>query len=241
MSTGDLGPGYGTAFHPEPDLLRGGHDGPAGPVALRSLPRRRRPVMIFLAVALVGAGIVASAALYQRANHQVPVLVITAPVAAGEKITSSDVGISSIAAGPGITSIPGGQLNQVVGRVAAIPLRPGTLLTPADLTTTVPPGPGQQLVPLAVRPSSLPASGLSPGDQVVIIATPGNQGQSAGSTGFVPVLTRPVAGVVERVSTTPDEDGFDVVDLLVPASSAAQVGEQASTGLFALLVTKRAA
>jgi hypothetical protein len=47
--------------------------------------------------------------------------------------------------------------------------------------------------------------------------------------------------VVERVSTTPDEDGFDVVDLLVPASSATQVGEQASTGLFALLVTKRAA
>ena len=70
--SGDPGPGYGTAFHPEPDLLPNGHDGPPGPAALRSLPRRRRPVMIFLAVALVGAGIVASAALYQRANHQVP-------------------------------------------------------------------------------------------------------------------------------------------------------------------------
>ncbi len=240
MSTGDLGPAFGTAFHPEPDVLPNGHDGPPGPAALRSLPRRRRPAMIFLDVALAGAGIVASAALYQRASHQVPVLVVTAPVAPGEKITQAAVGTSSIATGPGITSIPGSQLGQVVGRVAAVPLRPGTLLTPADLTTTVPPGPGQELVPLAVRPSSLPASGLAPGDQVVIIATPGNQGQSAGSTGFVPVLTRPVAGVVERVSTTPDEDGFDVVDLLVPAGSATQVGEQASTGLFALLVTRRA-
>src|SRR4029077_16020181 len=105
VSTGDLGPGYGTALHPHPDRLPNGHDGPAGPVALRSLPRRRRPVMIFLAVALVGAGIVASAPRYQRANPQVPVLVITAPVAAGEKITSSAVGTSSIAAGPGVTSI----------------------------------------------------------------------------------------------------------------------------------------
>ena len=134
--------------------------------------------------------------------------------------------------------IPGRQLQQVVGHVAATALRPGTLLAASDLTTAQPPRPGQQLVPVAVRPSTLPASGLFPGDQVLAIATPGAQGQ-AGTAGTAPVLTRPVPGVVERVDSSPDQDGFDVVDLLVADANAVPLAEQASTAQIALIVTAR--
>ena len=64
--------------------------------------------MIALAVALVGAGILASAALYKRADHQVPVIMVIAPVPAGSVITSADLGTTTIAAGRACrTSRPG--------------------------------------------------------------------------------------------------------------------------------------
>jgi hypothetical protein len=54
------------------------------------------------------------------------------------------------------------------------------------------------------------------------------------------VLTHPVAGVVQKVDSVPDQDGFDVVDLLVPDADAVAVAEQASTAQTALIVTARA-
>jgi hypothetical protein len=236
MSGGsEPGLGFGTVFHPQPDPPRNGPVPPVSHGQLRGLPRKRRPAMIALAAALIGAGILASAALYNREDHQVPVLMVTAAVPVGSVITSADVGTTTVAAGPGLQTIPARQLSQVVGLVAATSLRPGTLLAPSELTSKLPPGPGQDLVPVAVKPSGLPASGLAPGDQVLVVATPA----SAGS-GAAPVLTSPVAAVVEAVNSVPDQDGYDVVDLLVTSSNGPPVAEQAATGQIAIVVTSRA-
>ena len=132
MSAGEPGSGYGTVYHPDPDLVPNGEPQTITSAQLRSLPRRRRPGMIALAVALVGAGILASAALYQREDHQVPVLLVTADVPAGAVITAADVGTASVAAGPGVTVIPASQLRRVIGLTAATSLRPGSLLTPPN-------------------------------------------------------------------------------------------------------------
>jgi hypothetical protein len=234
MSSNDPGYGFGTVFHPEPDPPS---NGPAPVVAgthLRVLPRKRRPGMIALAAALIGAGILASAALYQREDHQVPVVMVTAPVPVGSVITAADVGTTTVAAGPGLQTIPARQLSQVVGLVAATTLRAGTLLAPSELTGKLPPGPGQDLVPVAIKPSGLPASGLAPGEQVLVVPTPATSG-----SGAAPVLTSPVAAVVEAVDAVPDQDGFDVVDLIVVSSEGPPVAEQAATGQVALVVTGR--
>jgi hypothetical protein len=236
MSGSDPGLGFGTVFHPEPEPAR---NGPVPAIArsqLRGLPRRRRPAMIALAAALIGAGILASAALYHREDHQVPVVMVTTAVPVGAVITSSDVGTTTVAAGPGLQVIPARQLSQVVGLVAATSLRPGTLLAPSELTSKLSPGPGQDLVPVAVKPSGLPASGLAPGDQVLVVATPATGGSGSGAA---PVLLRPVAAVVEAVDAVPDQDGSDVVDLLVPSATGPDVAEQAATGQIALVVTGR--
>jgi hypothetical protein len=238
MSAGEPGGAFGTVYHPEPEMMPNGEARAVAPGQLRRLPRRRRPGMIALAVALVGAGILASAALYQRQNHQVPVVMVVSAVPAGSVITAADLGTASIAAGPGIQVVPARQLTQVTGLVAATALRPGTLLAPSELTTSMPPTAGQVLVPLGLKPSALPASGLVPGDQVLVVATPATPGQSGGSTA-APVLTHPVAGVVQAVNTVPDQDGFDVVDLIVPTGTGADLVDQAATGQIALIVTKR--
>jgi hypothetical protein len=194
--------------------------------------------MIALAVAMAGAGVLISAAVYQKADHQVAVVMISQPVPAGAVITAGDLGTTSVTVGTGIHVIPAAQLGQVTGEIAAVALRPATLLAPADLTTAQPPGPGEVLVPASVKPSALPASGLFPGDHILVVATPGDQGQSGSSAGS-PSLTAPVPGVVEAVSDVPDADGLDVVDLLVSETAGTAVAEQVSTGQFALIVTKR--
>jgi hypothetical protein len=176
--------------------------------------------------------------LYQRADHQVPVLMMTAAVPAGSVVTAADVGTTTIVAGPGLHDIPARQLSQVTGLVAAVSLRPGTLLAPDELATSLPPANGQVLVSLPLKPQSVPASGLQPGDHVLVTGTPGYQGQS-GSTGSVPILTQPVPGVVEAVDTAPDQDGFDVVDLLVASGSGDLLAKQDSTGQIELIVTSR--
>jgi len=236
MSGSEPGLDFGTVYHPEPEPVRNG-PAPAAPGHLRGLPRRRRPGMIALAAALIGAGILASAALYHRADHQVPVLMVNAPVPAGSVITARDVGTTTVAGAPGVHVIPARQLSQVVGLVAATALRPGTLLAPSELTSKLSPGAGQDLVPVAVKPSALPASGLVPGDQVLAVATPATGGSNGSAA--PPVLTQPIPAVVQAVNTVADQDGFDVVDLLVSASDGPAVAQQAATGQIALVITHR--
>ncbi len=231
----------GTAYFPDADIPSNGQvAGRARDPArnLRGLPRRRRPAMIALAVAMAGAGVLASTAVYERTDSQVPVVMVTAAVPAGAVISAADVATTDVSVASGVHVIPASQLGQVAGQTAAVALTPGTLLAPADLTAAEPPGPGQVLIAVPVKPESLPASGLQPGDRVLIAATPGDQGQS-GDSGQATSLQAPVAGLVEAVNTVTDEDGFDVVDVLVPASAGVPVAAQASTGQIALIVTKR--
>lgn len=235
MSSGEQGLNFGTVFRPEPEPGRNG-PGTLPPARLRELPRRRRPGMIALAAALIGLGILASAVLYQRQDHQVPVLMVTAPVPAGSVISGSDVGTTTIAGGLGLQTIPARQLPQVIGLVAATSLRRGTLLTASELTSRLAPGPGQDLVPVALKPSALPASGLAPGDDVLAVPVP-----ATGSSASAQVISSPVPAVVEAVSPATDPDGLDVVDLLVASATGPALAEQAAAGQIALVVTKRTA
>lgn len=233
--------GVGTAYFPSTDVPSNGNGNvsvPGPPGQLRSMPRRRRPAMVALAIALAGAGVLISAEVYQRTNHQVPVVVITTSVPAFGVISGGDLGIAHVTVPAGVHVIPGSQLNAVSGEIAAVALRPGTLLNPADLASAQPPASGQVLIPVPVKPESLPASGLAPGDRVLVVATPGDQGQPS-SSNTAAALTSPVPGTVAAVDSRADQDGFDVVDLLVAAPSGNAVAAQVSTGQFALVVTKR--
>jgi hypothetical protein len=236
----------GRAFFPDPDISpNGSTDGrrPRSAPRLPALPalrRRRRPAMIALAVAMAGTGALLSVAAYRHAEHGMPVVLVTAPVPAGAPIASTDLSQATVTVSSGVQVVPAAELGQVAGEIAAVSLRPGTLLAPDELTTRQPPAPGQQLVPVALKPSLLPASGLSPGDHVLFVPTPGDQG-AAGSAGAASSLATSVPAEVAAVSAVADQDGMDVVDLLVRTAGGPAVAQQASTGQFALIVTKRSA
>lgn len=235
------GPAIGTSFHPETDPAFNGKRSYNGPsVQLARLPRRRRPGMIALAVALIGAGVLAGAAVYTATNHRVSVLVVIGNVQQGSVISARDIGTASVSTGPGVQLISASQEQQVVGQIAGTALHPGMLLTATEITRLQPPASGQVLVPLPMRPAMLPASGLAPGDHVMIVPTPGTQGQAGGSGG-APSLPAPVAGVVAAVSPGANADGYQEVDVVVSFSAGPLVAEQASTGQIAIILTRRGA
>jgi len=198
------------------------------------VPRQRRRSVLALGVVLAGAGALAGAWAFTTAVHRTDVLAVARDIPAGTRITAADLVPVPVSAA-GLTVIPARQEHQAVGELAAVPLRAGTLLVPGDLTTAMVPGPGQQLVPVAVKASQLPASGLAPGEQVLVIATPGAAGQAASGSGQVP-LAGDVPATVYRVSA-PDAGGTVVADLLVAAGQGPAVARQDSTGQIALVIT----
>jgi SAF domain-containing protein len=201
------------------------------------LPRQRRRSMLALGVALVALGALTAVVLFHRSSHQRSVLVVAQAIPAGTVITQAELSTATIS-GTGMTSIPASQAGQVAGKTAAVGLTPGTLLVPGDLTSRSVPGPGQQLVPVALKASQLPASGLKPGDHVVVVATPGTAGQQAGGTTGQQAMNSAVPATVYQVSA-PDQNGNVTVDLLVTAANGPPVAEQDSTGQIALIVTPR--
>lgn len=191
-------------------------------------PRRRQPAYVALGLALALTGGVASATLTTGASQRSPVLAVFRGVPAGARISAGDLTTVRVGADSGVTTIAAGDRNQIVGRVAAVTLSPGELLSPAMVSAAAVPAPGQQLVGVALKPGQYPASGLAPGDAVTLISTPGNQATQ-------PVAASPIDATVHAVGP-PDANGTVVVDLLVAASDGAAVAQQASTGRVALLI-----
>jgi hypothetical protein len=236
MSAGDGRPQAGTVYFPPAEPGR--PEAARVPAAeMRDLPRRRRPARVAGALVVVVLCILGVTTYVSRANHQVPVIMIDATVPGGTVISASDLTTVDVAAGPGVQLIPARQLSQVTGEVARTTMGKGHLLTPSDLASVLPPGPGQLLVPVPVR--VVPASGLAPGDHVLAIATPAALGQSGSTAPSAPLITKPVPGVVYAVTFGANEDGNVIVDLIVAAVDGPPLEEQAYTGQIALLVASR--
>jgi hypothetical protein len=216
----------------------GGQQSERGP--LPPLPRQRRRRMLVLGLLLVVAGALAGGYLYTGMSDRTAVVVVTRDVPVGTQISSADLATTQVAVEAAVSVIPGRQLQQVVGRFAAVDLRRGTLLASSQLTGALSPRPGQQVVPIAVKLDQLPARGLNPGDQVLVIATPGEQGQDQGASpaGAAP-LSQDTAATVDQVSN-PDADGNVRVDLVVDAKVGPAIVQQASTGRIGFVITSRA-
>jgi hypothetical protein len=203
---------------------------------LRPLPRsgRRGRLLGGFLVVVVSAAL--AAYLFVAVAHRATVLMVARNVPVGSRLQASDLSSVQVSVDAAVQTVPAGQSGQVVGRYAAVDLRAGELLAPSEVTAALSPGRGQQVVSLGLKAGQMPPD-LQPGYQVLIVATPGAPGQSAGG-GQAQALTRDVAATVDRV-TAPDESGVTVVNVLVPADVGPLVARQASTSQVALVVTAR--
>ena len=144
----------------------------AGPPRLLALPRRRRPAFVALAVALLAAGGGTGAAMIAATDSRAAVLAIARPVPPGAVLTPADLTRARIGADPALRPVPAAELPAVLGSRAAVPLRPGTLLTRDEVTSRLVPAAGQQLLGVALKPGQLPGQGVTPGTRVLLVSTP---------------------------------------------------------------------
>jgi hypothetical protein len=204
------------------------------------LPRRRRPALIALGVALVLAAVTANTVLIASLDNRVPVLVLVRDVTWGAPVTPADVRSVPLPPEDLGYAIPATETNQVLGQTALDSLPAGSVLSRRELTVQPVPWAGQRLIGLHLAPGRYPtARGLHPGDPIQVLPMTGGgptSGQSSVDTTAAAPQARP--GFTARVVqvSPPDSNGAITADVLVPAATAEQAGTAAAGDVVVILL-----
>jgi hypothetical protein len=153
-------------------------------------------------VALVGASIAGFASVYSAADRKTPAVVLVRAVVQGQRISPADIGEAEVAVSPGVDYIPLRQASIVTGQRAVAAMPAGSLLTPADLTGAPAIAGGDAVVGVALKEGAYPASGLSPGDQVLVVLTAAPGMSVAAPTGGASTASSGTASVPPLVGGT---------------------------------------
>ncbi|SCL16459.1 SAF domain-containing protein [Micromonospora inyonensis] len=211
------------------------HKGP-GPVDAPVAPprvvrqRRMRPGLLGLAVLLIALGGLGAAFAVTSVRATGTYLAVARPVGVGTVLSADDLMSVQVAGGQGLKPVPAGDIDDVIGKRAAVTLTPGTLVTQAQLTDKPLLGPDQQQLALGLKPSEVPARALRPGDRVLLVSTPVKS-----SDGRTPTsATRFTATVID--SDTP-ETGTVVVYLAVSVRDVPAVVALNAERRIALVLT----
>ena len=144
-------------------------------------------------------------------------------------MTADDLTTTQISGDNTLKVIPGDDLDELVGKRAALDIAAGGLLTPEMATDDNMPPAGQSIVGISLTPAQVPAITPRSGDKVRLVATTGEGGETSSGT---PLTTS--AEVID--SSTDEVSGNTVVNVLVPYADAAVLADRASTGNIALVV-----
>jgi hypothetical protein len=221
-----------------------GQSGPAAPpVAAPRIvkQRRRRPGLIALSVALIAGGGLAGAVLYTASGQRTDVVVVAHDVPIGSQITQADLSRASIALDPNVKAVAASKAQSLVGQRAAVDLKAGSLLSPAQVTRQTLVGSGQQLVGVSLKPSQLPTTPLSPGQKVLVVSTPDpNTVQDNGGKATSPVTPpQTLSATVVRVGQPQTSTGVVTVDVAVASADGPPLAARVATGNVALVMAAR--
>src|SRR5450631_3768963 len=158
-------------------------------------PRQWKPRQVLLAVLVVALGGLVSMWAVSSYAHRDRVLVISAHVAVGQRITADDLAGADLSLDPRVSAFTVAQQGEVIGKVALVDLARGTLVNPSQVGASPLLTAGEVLVPLQLKPGQLPAVGVAPGQLVWLVATPVDTAQGA-QDGAQPGAVDPIAATV---------------------------------------------
>lgn len=187
-------------------------DAPAAPPKVMR-QRRTRPGLLGLALLLIALGGLGAAYAVTSVRATGEYLAVARPVSVGTAIVAEDLMVVQLGGGQGLKPISAADADKVVGKRAAVPLSPGSLLTPEQITDAQLLGPGQQQVALGLTADQIPAKRLRPGDKILLIGAPADK--DAGTAG----ATRYEGVIVD--TATPDDDALVANDMVVVYVSVA--------------------
>lgn len=203
------------------------------PAPLAPLPKpRRRPALLALGAGLAALGVLSGAWLVNGAGDRHSVLAVARAVPFGAVITADDLTRAEVSLDPAVATVPAAELSQIVGRIAATDLTPGSLLTRSAVTDVTPPAAGHVLVAIALPASRLPTGGLQAGDKVLVVDTP--------LPGAEPPTLPPtsIAATVVRLGS-PDLNGVTVIDVTVATANGPALAARSATGRIAIVLQPR--
>jgi len=193
--------------------------------------------MYALAIALIAAGGSGGFLAFQATGERTPVLAVAKSVQAGDVIKDADLIEAQVQLDPALKPVPAADRDKIVGKRAAVALTPGSMLTQGQVTTRTLVKPGERLVGIGLKASQMPATRLSPGDKVLVVATPAD-GQTTAAAGKDGDRREPqqIAARIVRVGEKQASTGDTVVDVAVPSQFGPALAAQAATGNVALVV-----
>ena len=193
---------------------------------------RRRPLLVVASIAAICLGALLAVWAYTASSSAREVVAVRTTVQRGEVIDREDLMVVRISIDPALDPVPASSLESLVGQRAAMDLPAGGLLTADAVTQAVLPGKDLSVVGVSLPPSLLPGEPLQAGDNVRVVATPGQQGDVAeGEQRFIAAT---VVGVHPNA-----ENGQTVVSVQVPYAAAAELAARAATGKVALVLDSR--
>ncbi|MFC5663265.1 SAF domain-containing protein [Kitasatospora misakiensis] len=188
--------------------------------------RRRRPAVLAMAVALIAAGGLGGAVLYNSTGQRITVLALARDVPWGQTLTDGDLVAVRIASDPALKPLDAADRAKAVGMRATTDLHRGGLLTRSDLAQSLVLNPGQLLVGVSARRTQLPATRLQPGLPVIVVYTPdGGRADTLAATVYT----------VGRVDT----DGSQVFDAVVNEADAGRLAAWVATGRIQVVLAPR--
>ncbi|WP_435224292.1 SAF domain-containing protein [Streptomyces sp. Tue6028] len=207
----------------------------AGPVSPpRVSARRRRPGVIALSLGLIAAGGAGVAVLLLQVGHRTEVVTVVRDVQVGQVLTVQDLGTASIALDPAVKAVTADDMDQVVGKRAAVELRPGSLLAPSQVTKDSLVKAGEQLVPIGLKPEQIPATALVPGQKVQLVHVPAQGETDTDKPSGSPPKTLP--GRVVKASSAAPGTGVVVVDVATSATDGPTAAAWVSSGTLRLVL-----
>ncbi len=145
-------------------------------------------------------------------------------------IEASDVRTVEVSGAPAFSSVGPGQLNLVVGQVAAVPIGAGNVVTADAFKARQSAPAGSGLVGVVLEPGALPTPDLRYGDVVEVMV----------STSPNAVIDEPARIVTQatvwKVWAAADGAARRTVTLAVPGDKVPEVGDAAARNLIRLVV-----
>lgn len=187
--------------------------------------------LVAVAVLVLIGGVVLLYAIPQYSGHTT-VVVMARDVKTGTTLSAADVTTADVAVGPQV-SVVHPQDGILLGKTALTDLSVGALLSPRQVGDAPVLAAGQQLVPVRLKLGQRPQQGLSPGQQVLAVPAPGDQGSPAGQA---LMQAQPVKAVVVSAGDPDPATGDVVVDLRVPDGDAVGLARTAATGALTLVL-----
>lgn len=203
-------------------------------VVVPSPPKlRRRPLMVLAGVVLVLTGALLAVWAWLATTDTSEVVAVRETVMRGEVIDASDLITVQLGTDPALRTVPGADLQTLVGQRAARDMSAGSLLTAEAVTDQVVPTLGRSVVGLALTPALMPGEPLQVGDAVRVVGTAGGQGDP-GTVGEEVTFPAEVVGVAPATQT-----GQTVVSVQVQADDAPILASWAASGRVALVLDSR--